>query len=63
MKDLEAAETVAAEAFACQKEEVAAQRLAVSRRMDLLQQAISAEITPLGYVSCLTDRSSLPPHL
>ena len=64
MQDLEAEEaTVAAMAFTRQKEAAAAQRLVVSRHLELLQEAASASVPPLGHFPVLPELSSLPPHL
>jgi hypothetical protein len=63
MKELEAAEAAAAKAFARQNEVAAAQRLAVTRQLELLQQASGAGVAPLGSFSATSDRTLLPPHL
>ena len=63
MHELEVAEAAVVEAFTRQKDATSAQRIVVNRKLELLQQATSASVPPLGHFLISVDRTSLPPHL
>ena len=63
MQELEAAEDSVAEAFARQRDVAAAQRVAVSRQLEPMQQVIAAGVPPLGSFFAAQDLTLLPSHM
>ena len=60
IEESEAAEVVDAELIDRQKEAAAAQWLAITRQLDLLQHVATDGIPPVGHLTTLVDRTSLP---
>ena len=59
---MEATEANDAEAYSREKEATTSHRLSVSRQIELLRQAASTRVPPLGYITDSAVRTSLPPH-
>jgi anti-sigma factor RsiW len=63
LRELEAEEATAAGAYSRQMEAATTHRLTVNRQIELLHQAASARVPPLGHTPASTARSLLPTHL